>query len=354
MSRQYRFAGVCAATLLAAIFLFRPFPALATDPIWQHLGALTSPVEVLAVNPTTITTLYAGANPGGMYKSTDRGEHWQSANNGLPSPFVSPVPEITGILVDPATPSTVYTAITWVHGYIYKSTDSGSTWVRTTTDLLGDTRLTAFVLNPQTTTTLYLGTWGGGVYKTTNGGVSWAEANGGLNQSSLWVNALAIDPKTPGTLYMAADFVFKSTNAAGSWVSASFGLPAGVSVVGLAVDPQTPATVYAATAQHGVYRTTTGGTSWAAVNSGLADLHVRSIAVSASAPSHLSVATASGVYRSLDGGASWTALNDGLPSQQVSAVIADVKWPSSLYAVTTNGVYAYRPEYPLYLPVMRK
>ena len=50
-----------------------------------------------------------------------------------------------------------------------------------------------------TPATLYAGTWGGGVFKSTDGGGNWSPLNTGL--TNLWVQALAIDPVTPSTLY---------------------------------------------------------------------------------------------------------------------------------------------------------
>jgi photosystem II stability/assembly factor-like uncharacterized protein len=115
----------------------------------------------------------------------------------------------------------------------------------------------AFVLalDPTTPTTLYAGTYGGGVFKSTDGGTSWSAVNTGLTSPT--VQALALDPTTPTTLYAGTwGGVFKSTDGGGSWSSASTGLtcggfPCGVSA--LALDPQTPTTVYAGTSG-GVFR----------------------------------------------------------------------------------------------------
>ena len=54
-------------------------------------------------------------------------------------------------------------------------------------------------IDPATPGTLYAGTTGGGVFKSTNGGAAWSELNNGLTNTA--VQALAIDPATPGTLY---------------------------------------------------------------------------------------------------------------------------------------------------------
>ena len=57
----------------------------------------------------------------------------------------------------------------------------------------------ALAIDPTTPATLYAGTSGDGVFKSTDSGGTWAAANTGL--TTLHVNALAIDPATPATLY---------------------------------------------------------------------------------------------------------------------------------------------------------
>jgi hypothetical protein len=54
-------------------------------------------------------------------------------------------------------------------------------------------------IDPATPATLYAGTSGDGVFKSTNGGGNWTAANTGLTNTD--VNTLAIDPATPTTLY---------------------------------------------------------------------------------------------------------------------------------------------------------
>ena len=59
--------------------------------------------------------------------------------------------------------------------------------------------VSALAIDPATPATLYAGTWGGGVFKSTNGGANWSAVNTGLTNTD--VRALAIDPDTPATLY---------------------------------------------------------------------------------------------------------------------------------------------------------
>ena len=57
----------------------------------------------------------------------------------------------------------------------------------------------ALVIHPITPDTLYAGTNGFGVFKTTSGGSSWTELNTGLTNKG--VHALALNPTAPGDLY---------------------------------------------------------------------------------------------------------------------------------------------------------
>ena len=59
--------------------------------------------------------------------------------------------------------------------------------------------INALAIDPATPTTLYAGTWFGGAFKSTNGGTNWSAVNTGL--TATWVLSLAIDPATPATLY---------------------------------------------------------------------------------------------------------------------------------------------------------
>ena len=61
------------------------------------------------------------------------------------------------------------------------------------------TNVLALAIDPATPATLYAGTYGGGVFKSTNGGGNWSAFNTGLTATG--VRALAIDPVTPATLY---------------------------------------------------------------------------------------------------------------------------------------------------------
>jgi len=57
----------------------------------------------------------------------------------------------------------------------------------------------ALAIDPKNPSIIYAGTYGGGVFESTNGGASWSAINSGL--TNLDVLALAIDPKNPSIIY---------------------------------------------------------------------------------------------------------------------------------------------------------
>src|SRR3989449_2929397 len=103
--------------------------------------------------------------------------------------------------------------------------------------------INALAIDPQTPTTLYAGTSGHGVFKSTDGGGNWSAVNTGLTTpcGAIWVNALAIDPQTPTTLYASSSGggVFKSTDGGGNWSAVNTGLDTTRCCITLGIDPQT-------------------------------------------------------------------------------------------------------------------
>src|SRR3989441_94118 len=123
----------------------------------------------------------------------------------------------------------------------------------------GGVMIPALAIDPLTPTTLYAGTYGGGVFKSTDGGASWSAS--GLTNIYTSVTAVAIDPVTPTTLYAGSIYwpgVFKSTDGGASWNAT--GLTRGV--LSLAIDPLTPTTLYAGDDASGVFKSMDGGANW--------------------------------------------------------------------------------------------
>jgi len=122
-----------------------------------------------------------------------------------------------------------------------------------------------------------------------------------------YVSALAIDPHTPATLYAGAcGTAVKSTDGGDTWIAANTGLPTSVASV-IAIDPITSGTLYAGTGS-GVFKSTDAGSSWTPFNTGLATTNVGTLAIDPTAPGTLYAGTHEGaVCKSTDSAGSWHA-----------------------------------------------
>jgi cysteine-rich repeat protein len=266
-----------------------------------------------------------------VFKSLDGGDSWSAINSGLTDWYV------TALAIAPTTPATLYVGSSSAcgpgcegnQGGVFRSLNGGSSWSAVNAGLT-DTNVNALAIDPTTPTTLYAGTYSGGVFRSLNGGSSWSAVNAGLTSTS--VLALAIDPATPTTLYAGTyDGVFKSLNAGSSWSVVNTGLTS-TSVLALAIDPATPTTLYAGTGG-GVFKSLNAGSSWSAVNTGLPSTSVLVLAIDPVTPATLYAGTYdAGVFQSLNGGGSWSAVNTGLPNEPVRALAIAPTTPTTLYA----------------------
>jgi photosystem II stability/assembly factor-like uncharacterized protein len=137
-----------------------------------------------------------------------------------------------------------------------------------------------FVIDPQDTANIYLGTSAQGIYKSTDCGSTWAKVNTGMNGTALdqggqWT--MAIDPVDPrGVIYANSGYgpngLFKSTNGGVDWQQI---LPMGVFVYGgfvhnVSMDPTNPQHLvvsphFTCEGSHSMYcllETQNGGADW--------------------------------------------------------------------------------------------
>jgi photosystem II stability/assembly factor-like uncharacterized protein len=208
------------------------------------------------------------------------------------------------------------------------------------TGLPDDTRVGSLAINPKTPATLYAGTAGSGVFRSMDGGDHWTAMNTGLTDTR--VQCLAINPLTPTTLYAGTyGGVFRSTDSGTSWTEADTGL-ANHHICSLAISPATTTTLYAGTYGSGVFRSTDSGTSWTEANARITYTNVWALAINPASSTTYAGTEGGGVFRSTDSGATWTAVNAGLTSKNVHSLTIDPATPSTLYAGTYGGgVFRY-------------
>jgi photosystem II stability/assembly factor-like uncharacterized protein len=274
---------------------------------WSSRGKLLGFHGELAADPARAGTLYA-ATFQGLFKSTDGGATWAG-------------PVLGGYLwtvrISPSSPDVLYAAR---DQQVLKSTDGGASW--TATNFEG--AAFALAIAPGDARVVYAGG-----LRSDDGGATWVEARAGLEGS---IQALAIDPRQPATLYaLSSRGIFKSVDRGAAWSSVWI-WPAGVffSSGKLAIDPAS-GTVYASDPYNGVFRGTDGGTSWSQV---LPVYGIRDLAVDGRSPGRIYVGTeAGGVYRSDDSGSAWTTANHGLRELGFTAVAADPHTPGVLFTI---------------------
>ena len=194
---------------------------------------------------------------------------------------------------------------------------------------------------PTTARTLYAGTYGKGIYKSTDSGFSWAAGNSGLSDQD--VLSLGIDPTTNATLYAGTQGggVFKSVNSAGTWASSNSGLPASV-INAIAIDPNTTSRIYIGSLQNGVYYSTNSAATWTAPTTNVTSRRVDKIVLDSTANPATEIYAGTfgdgtdplgGVYKSADSGVTWSRLT-ALTDNHVLAMGIIGGAPDTLFAGT--------------------
>ena len=199
----------------------------------------------------------------------------------------------------------------------------------------------------------YMGSVGGGVWKTTNAGRTWLPIFD--SQPIASIGAVAVAPSRPDVVYVGtgeADMrsqisygngMYKSTDAGKTWTH--IGLEPTRQIGKVIVDPRDPNVVFVAALGHvyganpdrGVYRTRDGGATWQKVLFKSNDVGAIDLAFDPGDPQTIyaslwntrrppwsiyppSYGPGSGLYKSTDGGSNWQQLTSGLPTDGVGRI----------------------------------
>lgn len=226
--------------------------------------------------------------------------------------------------------------------------------------------------------TYYMGTCGGGVYKTIDAGISWKNISDGYFKTGS-VGAIEVAPSDPNIIYVGmgehairgvmtshGDGVYKSMDAGETWTH--MGLPNSRHIAEIKIHPQNPELVYVAVQgaaygasnDRGLYTSNDGGTTWTKIlyvdnTTGVSDLSMdvhNPRILYASTWDHRrypwqvrSGGPGSAFYKSKDGGATWDQLKGGLPEKvgktsiDVSPANSNVVYVNVEAAGDKGGVY---------------
>jgi photosystem II stability/assembly factor-like uncharacterized protein len=242
-------------------------------------------------------------------------------------------------------------------GGVVRSDDGGRTWKKSNTGMM-PTAATDIVLDPTSPVNarvLYVAGFGRGVYKSTDDGKTWMLKNNGITQKDPFAWRIVRGPhgvlylliarkSSDGSIGNSGDgAIYKSTDGANSWTPVR--LPDGVNAPnGLAVDPRDPQRLYLAAWPRavglhgeggGVYLSTNGGQSWQRIFD--REEHVYDVTINPRNPDTVYAAGYdSSAWISSDRGAHWRIIA-GANFHWMNRVIPDPNDPEKIYIATFGG-----------------
>ncbi len=210
---------------------------------------------------------------------------------------------------------------------------------------------------------LYVGTWGNGIYKSTDGGASWIAVNNGLDDWHYtgYVESLLVAPASSGNgtiLYAGMEYggIWRSDNEGATWIWVYPGGVLGEQALSIIAIGAGGSTIVAGARQqgsingaNGVYHSVNDGQTWIRDNDGFttdADYNIWDFAsIRSGTSTYLYTATDGGVFSSTSGGTGWTRVSNGLPVNtavnSISAIHGGIggQGITLLASVTYQGIY---------------
>lgn len=284
-------------------------------------------IFALTIDPGHPARVIALTNDGGLLETTNGGRTWQEAGVGFTSR------SSRGAAFDPVDRNRVYVG-SFTGGGLYASSDGGRTWA---SRALGSPPVNVYAVTVGATDrSVYVGTAGEGLWKSTDLGASFTRVAGTTIVDS---RSIAIDPTDGRRVFSAGNRgLYRTTDGGTTWTQ-----PITVSTSNVVIDPRNPSVVYVSTQAGGVLRSADGGGTFSTINIGLTTLRTSrgaGVLIDPRDSQVLYVGTeGGGVFKSRNGGASWNAINQGLTNLTVFGLAIDSQNPDILYAGGGTGVF---------------
>ena len=315
-------------------------------PVFDKYGAYST--GVITMDPGNHNVLWLGTGENnhqralgygdGVYKSEDGGDSWK--NMGLKESR-----QIGGIVVDPRNSDVVFVAAegsVWGPGGdrgLYKSTDGGENWKKVL-EISENTGVNNVVMDPVDPDVMYATSEqrrrhvftkiGGGpesaVYRSLDGGETWAKSMSGLPKVDLGGMGIAVSPADRNVVYLIVEAAddkggfFRSDDRGASWKKMSGHYSSGQYYNEIYCDPVDVNKVYSMETRSQV--TLDGGKTWSAVGNDNRHVDDHAIWIDPDDTNHFLIGCDGGVYESFDGGKSFL-FKRNLPVTQFYRVFVD-------------------------------
>jgi photosystem II stability/assembly factor-like uncharacterized protein len=201
---------------------------------------------------------------------------------------------------------------------LWRSTDSGETFVRACDGMFVECHVRALAVHPQRPQTLFLGSEQG-LFRSDDGASNWARVESPLNGLQIW--SILLLPQDPRVMLVGTcpSRLFRSEDGGRTWTEPKVTMRQEcpriihTRITTFIADPTETGTVWAGIEIDGLRRSRDAGVSWEAVGTGLSsqDIHALAIVPHSGSAKRLLAATNNDLNASTDNGASWQPLTIG-------------------------------------------
>lgn len=244
---------------------------------------------------------------------------------------------------------TTTTAPTGPDGGVWKTADRGVTWANKRALVTGpkvtadaaNLSIVTMAFDPEDSSAIYLGTVADGIVYSLDAGDSWQKAKT-LNTGR--VDAIAVDPKNKCTVYATmANKIYKTETCGRDWGQIFFDPRTDKSFTQIVIDWFNPTNLYAGTSDGDIFKSVDSGVSWQ-TSTRVDGTPISSILMDPRDSRVVYAGTqGAGIYLTVDGGVTWTQIKKQFgdafsDARRVTQLVLDPKAPDVLYLVSKYGI----------------